>query len=459
MLQRTGHAETLLSTIANSVKTNPLNTTRDTVVQFLCEDGQVVTSDRSLLQCFSPLLRSVICSAPFSSPVIISLPDASSSGVEGVLNMIGQEWTEDVYVLNEGYLAVLSSLGIPVGDKVEKVQVVDFDANDVVAVNELKLADDDFQHIGQVKSSSLKCPYCDMDYGALNEDAKEELSIHIGEIHSEPELMAEFSRTFPSSSNECEDCGAKVGGEYVQKEHILLQHPWPMLKATVEEVCAGISEEVEKEKNKEKDIDNDKHETRSPKIPKLSNQVVKGNNKLLSDDHIKADKIKRGRKRKSDQVISDTPLIFPYVPQRKSAKKASLHISKAFEGGKKYKQQNIGIFVKKVGKPKEFMVENRQGRKSMMNDTRELMEDIDMLLKDSDDEDDNLGLDITYENSDIGDIQDHIEFSDSEGEENYNDALNYSIKVENKSLIEQENNKEDLLEIQHGIAFSDSDEE
>ena len=105
------------------------------------------------------------------------------------------------------------------------------------------------------------------------------------------------------------------------------------------------------------------------------------------------------------------------------------------------------------------MAENRKRRKSMMNDTRELMEDIDMLLKDSDDEDENLGLDITYENSDIGDIQDHIEFSDSEGEDNYDDASNYSIKVENKSLNEQENTKEDLLEIQHGIVFSDSDEE
>ena len=47
--------------------------------------------------------------------------------------MIGQAWTEDVYVLNKEHLAVMSSLGIPVGDKVEKVQVVEFDANDAVS--------------------------------------------------------------------------------------------------------------------------------------------------------------------------------------------------------------------------------------------------------------------------------------------------------------------------------------
>ena len=173
-------------------------------------------------------------------------------------------------------------------------------------------------------------------YGALEEDAKDELSIHIGEIHSEPELMAEFRRTFPSCSDKCLDCGVKVGGEYVQKEHILLKHPWPVLKATVDEVCAGIIEQVENGKTMEKEIDIDKHETRSPKIPKLNqyNQVVKGNNKPLGDDRIKVDKSKRGLKRKSDQVISDPRSIFPYVPQRKSAKKASLHITKAFEGGR-----------------------------------------------------------------------------------------------------------------------------
>ena len=206
--------------------------------------------------------------------------------------MIGKAWTADVYVLSEEHLAVMSSVGIPVGDRVEQVQAVEDDANDVVAVNELKLADDNFPHIGEVKSSSLKCPYCDMDYGALEDDAKDELSIHIGEIHSEPELMAEFRRTFPSCSDKCLDCGVKVGGEYVQKEHILLQHPWPMLKATVDEVCAGIIEQVENGETMEKEIDNDKHETRSPKIPKLNqyNQVVKGNNKPLGDDRIKVDK-------------------------------------------------------------------------------------------------------------------------------------------------------------------------
>ena len=53
--------------------------------------------------------------------------------------MIGQAQNEDVYVLNEEQLAIMSTLCIPVGDNVEKVEVVKFDSNDVVAENELKV--------------------------------------------------------------------------------------------------------------------------------------------------------------------------------------------------------------------------------------------------------------------------------------------------------------------------------
>jgi len=90
MLQCTGHEEMLFSTVLIAAKTQSQDGTGLTEVQFLCENGQVIVTDRSLLQYFSPLLRSVICSTPFSFPVIISLPDACSSGVEGVLNMTGQ---------------------------------------------------------------------------------------------------------------------------------------------------------------------------------------------------------------------------------------------------------------------------------------------------------------------------------------------------------------------------------
>merc|ERR1719228_19108 len=132
-------------------------------------------------------------------------------------------------------------------------------------------------------------------------------------------------------------------------------------------------------------------------------------------------KSKRGRKRKNES--SDTPMQFPlFVPQRKSAKRASVSISKSFEGQKKYKQQDIGMFVKKVEKTREGDAEttdddDNQLNKSQANNTLEFMENVEKLLKDSDEEEEKLGLDITYDNtSDIVEIQDNIEFSDSDSD-------------------------------------------
>ena len=57
----------------------------------------------------------------------------------------------------------------------------------------------------------------------------------------------------------------------------------------------------------------------------------------------------------------------------------------------------------------------------------------------------------------IDDMQDYIEISDSEGEED--EQLNYSIKVENKSFTDNIEEESDLPEIQGCIEFSDSDNE
>ena len=49
MLSKADHADIMLSTITNYVKTPSTETTRDTVIQFLCQDGKVVTTDRLAL--------------------------------------------------------------------------------------------------------------------------------------------------------------------------------------------------------------------------------------------------------------------------------------------------------------------------------------------------------------------------------------------------------------------------
>jgi len=460
MLTNVDHSEFILTTISNAVKTSSDQITPDTVVKILCKDGQVVTTDRSLVLSFSPFLRSVICSAP-SSAIVISLPDASSTGVQGVLNMISKRWeNEEINILTKEQVEVLRTFEIPVGD-LEKVQTVEFSVNE--AFTDTSLAKE-----SKTTNSSPKCSECGMDFGEVSEDTKDEVSIHIGEIHSEVELLTEFSKLFPGGSNKCGGCDLEVNGEYVQKEHIMLEHPWPMLKATVEEIIGNV-DLGENTSVVDDDIINEKQVAEKVPLQQVEESMFKVkhtnvNNQFADAEHSKAKGGVRGRKRKSGLESSKAAVFSLYVPQRKSAKKASLHITKSFEGKKKYKQQDIGMFVKKVKGTEPKFTESAL-KDSRLNDTDHLIEDIDKLLQDSDE--DYFGDDINYDASSFGEIsacevasaddiegiQDHLEFSDSDDGKEDLDDLNYSIKVENMSWTD------DLPEIQQGIEFSDSEED
>eukprot|EP00092_Neocalanus_flemingeri_P017347 GFUD01018762.1.p1 GENE.GFUD01018762.1~~GFUD01018762.1.p1 ORF type:complete len:485 (+),score=126.29 GFUD01018762.1:18-1472(+) len=483
MLTNIDHAEFIHSTITNSVNTSRNDTTPDTVVQFVCEDGQVVTTNRSLVICFSPFLRSVICSTPNSSQVI-SLPDASSTGVQGVLNMISQKWMEEIYVLTNEEFEVLSSLEIPVGN-LEKVQI--FSTSDLQIQNfssdEILAAE--FEEINPNKRSSPVCPQCGMNFGEISEDTKEEIYIHMGEIHSEEELLAECYKVFPDGSNKCEVCNLEVNSDYVKKEHIMLTHPWPMLKATVDELIsdsAVIGMQIDGVDLEEQydDINNEKEEEVKVPLQQMQQTLFKiehnnSNSKPLDTENNKAKRgKKREMKRKSEPEASESPLYFPYVPQRKSAKKASLSITKSFEGED---QHDLGRLVKtgKLEEPKFIEAELKHSETNKMTD---LLEDIEELLQDSDQED-GFGEDINYETSSVDEIgsedeifpfdevfpvkeiegiQDCIEFSDSDGEEDEGE-LNNTIKFENKTLTNNDEVDDDIPEIQESIEFSDSEED
>jgi len=467
MLTNVDHAQFILTTITNAVKTSLDETTPETVIQFVCENGEVVTTDRSLVLSFSPFLRSIICSTP-SSAQVISLPDASSRGVQGVLNMIGQSWMEDIFVLNKDQLEVLRILEIPVGD-LENVQIVEFSMDDVhiqnSTIDESDLAEES-ENNHPLTSLAPKCPDCGMDFG--DEDTKEELLIHIGEIHSEVELLAEFIKVFPGGSNKCGECGLEVNGEYVQKEHIMLQHPWPMLKATVEEISPGPdilgnlieNGDLRKIPNQQADKSDDVKQAEA-KVSVYVQQTmlkVEHNNANSTNPDVVNNKVKgrkRGRKRKFELDSSESPVFSPYVPQRKSAKKASFNITKSYEGEKKYKQQNIGLFVKRT----EPKIIDSDCIDSEISESSDFVEDIDKLLQDSDEED-YFGEDINYDASsvddiasvnEIGDIQDHLEFSDSDEEEDQDKLTD--------PLTDEEEVEDDLPDIQDGIEFSDSDED
>ena len=59
------------------------------------------------------------------------------------------------------------------------------------------------------------------------------------------DLQEEQVKLFHGGKNKCEECEAEVTGEYVQKEHIMLQHPWPVLKATVEKIVQEATQDDE----------------------------------------------------------------------------------------------------------------------------------------------------------------------------------------------------------------------
>ena len=56
----------------------------------------------------------------------------------------------------------------------------------------------------------------------------------------EDQLLTELFLTFPGGdlSLTCVGCGEECGSDYVKKEHILLSHPWPSLKAEVDETLS-----------------------------------------------------------------------------------------------------------------------------------------------------------------------------------------------------------------------------
>merc|ERR1719222_479312 len=60
--------------------------------------------------------------------------------------------------------------------------------------------------------------------------SKDDLRIHIGEVHLDKELEVQLMKIFPTGAKDkCGQCGQTVETEYVKKEHILVEHPWKTL--------------------------------------------------------------------------------------------------------------------------------------------------------------------------------------------------------------------------------------
>ena len=85
-------------------------------LSFLCRDGKMVHSHKSLAIIFSPILRSVLSSimSSMSSSAVVSIPDVSSSNLEQALHMLSNRWDNDDVKISEDLGNVFEILGIDI---------------------------------------------------------------------------------------------------------------------------------------------------------------------------------------------------------------------------------------------------------------------------------------------------------------------------------------------------------
>merc|ERR1712129_613667 len=105
-------------------------------------------------------------------------------------------------------------------------------------------------------SDTMNCSQCDSSF-----DCKDDLKIHLGEVHMEDELLRMLGKIFPEGSDKCADCGHEIDSEYVKQEHIMLEHAWPTLVANVEEIeGAGKGKNAEESDIEEEKVEGNKAE-------------------------------------------------------------------------------------------------------------------------------------------------------------------------------------------------------
>ena len=119
------------------------------------------------------------------------------------------------------------SKSVDISDNVEKL------------VNEIEdLVDDDE---AKDLASEFNCDECGTSF-----TEKEDMSIHIGEVHMEEELLTWLAVFFPVGSIECSVCQEATESEYEKKEHTIIKHPWPLLMTALgdKETAAAKNEKI-----------------------------------------------------------------------------------------------------------------------------------------------------------------------------------------------------------------------
>ena len=187
--------------------------------------------------------------------------------------MITKVWGQQTFYLGSKHIALLGLLGIPALTshfKEEGQSIAESLQQSPHSEEDKGLADLGFTTTDEGDTSmdgskdmsrqdvdvsiEPRCVHCDTVFRDKTQESLEEIFVHLGEVHYEVDLDTEQKKLFPNLSNRCEDCNCEIKGDYVQREHILLTHPWSSLKSTAEEIFAVVGNQ---ELSTKEEINND----------------------------------------------------------------------------------------------------------------------------------------------------------------------------------------------------------
>ena len=251
-------------------------------VTLVCKDGLKMQTHASLMAALSKRMGELFTTLT-TFPVVVFIPDLTKEVVEKLLNLYSSEWEEAEVNFDLKQAADLLGLSFPLASQCKEVNTTQHKAthkssseskaskptmpsilvrvkrekrDGVVPDENSDSENSDFESEKYIESAiqgktrveknphvsnlaSLECDQCGTGF-----EEQEGLKIHIGEVHMEQQLLTELFLTFPGGAHSltCVGCGEECGSDYEKREHIILSHAWPSLKAQVDEITATFAE-------------------------------------------------------------------------------------------------------------------------------------------------------------------------------------------------------------------------
>ena len=202
-----------------------------------CEDGHQLSVARSLLLASSPLMRALLAPSTSSSSTI-HLTGVSSSKLPLVLELLGSEWEE--MVVDREHMDILHMLGVRVNQP-ENVATKYTEAptgttDEANPVQKQLAHNGEENHVVETLVKLAKCFKCKVTFS--NADSVEDIAVHMADQHFHMEAR-HHARLLFADGDTCNSCGKQFRGDYLQKEHVVIEHTWAQLTERVNAVIEG----------------------------------------------------------------------------------------------------------------------------------------------------------------------------------------------------------------------------